>query len=81
VPFPLGAGKTAAVLTGSEAAWIDESRIARLTAYGSVNATQERVRDIIAEMLTDGFIARGGSLSRPTITLTSKGRQHLHRHP
>ena len=81
VPFPLGVGKTAAVLTGSEAAWIDESRIARLTAYGSVNATQERVRDIIAEMLTDGFIARGGSLSRPTITLTSKGRQHLHRHP
>ncbi len=81
VPYPLGAGKTAAVLTGSEAAWIDESRIARLPAYGSVNATQERVRDIIAEMLTDGFIARGGSISRPTIILTSKGRQHLHRHP
>jgi len=76
MPFPIGAVKIAAVLSGTSAAWTSGHGIGELAVFGSLNATQERIRDVIKVMLTDGLIAQEGSY-RPTIGLTPEGRQEL----
>lgn len=79
MPFPIGVVKIAAVLTGTRAAWTRGNDITELDVYDSVNATQERVRDVIKSMLSDGLIVQEGSSHRPTIGLTKKGREILNR--
>ncbi len=79
VPFPLGVTKMSAVLTGTRAAWISGTGISELGAYGSVNATQERVRDVVRSMTDGHFLAVSGSLERPTLCLTDEGRKELER--
>lgn len=79
VPFPLGATKIAAVLTGTRAAWTAGTGIPELEAYGSVNATQERVRKLIQAMVSESLLAVSGSVDRPTLYVTEKGRAELGR--
>ncbi|MHB8896446.1 MAG: RecQ family ATP-dependent DNA helicase [Candidatus Geothermincolia bacterium] len=77
MPFAIGVVKIAAVLNGTKAAWTRGNGIAELDSYDSVKATQERVRDVIGSMLSDGLIKQEGGFDRPTIGLTGKGRQRL----
>jgi ATP-dependent DNA helicase RecQ len=79
MPFPIGVVKIAAVLTGTRAAWTRGNGITELDVYDSVNAAQERVRDIIKSMLTDGLIVQEGFSDRPTIGLTGKGWEEMNR--
>jgi len=79
MPFAIGVVKIAAVLTGTKAAWTRSNDITELDVYDSVNATQERVRDVIKSMLADRLIGQEGSSERPIIGLTREGREELNR--
>lgn len=79
MPFAIGVVKIAAVLTGTKAAWTRGNDITELDVYDSVNATQERVRDVIKSMLADRLIGQEGSSERPIIGLTREGREELNR--
>lgn len=79
LPFALGVTKLAAVLTGSRAAWISRSGIDELETYAALDATQERVREVVRSMMDEGLLAASGSAERPTLELTPRGRAELSR--
>ena len=74
---PLGATRVAEILGGSKAKWISAFGVDRLAAYGAVSATQERAREVIAEMLKAGLFRKGGDPRYPVLELTATGRREL----
>ncbi|MBN2168774.1 MAG: RecQ family zinc-binding domain-containing protein, partial [Actinobacteria bacterium] len=77
VPYSIGTSKIAGVLTGSRAKWIEQSGVEDLEVYGSVNATQDDVKEIILEMIDDYSLQQKGSTLYPVLALTEKGRAKL----
>ena len=67
LPFAVGAGKIAEVLTGSKAKWIEPAGVHELPVYGSVRRSRPEIRAIIDAMLTDGVLTKGGNPSRPVL--------------
>ena len=72
LPFAVGAGKIAEVLTGSKAKWIEPAGAHALPVYGSVGRSRQEIRTVIDAMLADGTLEKGGSPSRPVLEITSE---------
>ncbi|MCX5656095.1 MAG: RQC domain-containing protein [Planctomycetota bacterium] len=71
--FPLGAGRTAQVVTGSREKDILDWRLDRNPAYGTVRARQEKVKEVIETLLRRGYLKRAGDRTRPVLELTHRG--------
>jgi len=74
---PLGASRIAEILGGSKAKWIAAFGADQWPAYGAVAATQERIREVIAETLKAGLLRKGGDPRYPVLELTGAGKQQL----
>ncbi len=79
MPWRVGMGKVAEVLTGSRAKWIVASHIDRLGVYGTVGASRETVRETVAAALADGLLKRDAQRRRPVLELTETGCLELER--
>jgi len=73
----VGVMKIASILTGSKAKWISPIGADRLDVYGSVDDSQENVRETIKSMLDEGVLRKSGSNRYPVIELTKTGRGEL----
>ncbi|MEA1997602.1 MAG: RQC domain-containing protein, partial [Gemmatimonadota bacterium] len=79
LPKPLGATKVAAILAGSKAEWIQSSDAAHLEVYGSLHATQKRIRETIHSMMEEKLFYQGGSSLYPVIEMAEAGLSALER--
>jgi ATP-dependent DNA helicase RecQ len=74
----LGAANLASVLAGRESAWTRRNLwVSELTHYGALPWRDERVRDLLGEMVEAGLL-RQSSSEYPVIEITPLGRQVLH---
>jgi ATP-dependent DNA helicase RecQ len=74
---PLGTSKVAAILCGSKAAWIEGIGAQRFEMYGVLSGSQDDARNLIAAMVVEGLLAKGGSREYPVIEIAEKGRAML----
>ena len=74
---PLGLGKVAAILTGSASKAVVKAGGHELDLYGSIAASQVRVRESIQKLVKKGLLCYGGSRQYPVLELTETGRQIL----
>ena len=79
MPWAVGVGKVAEVLTGSRAKWIVKARIDRLAIHGTVSATREMVREAVAAAIAEGLLKRDARAQRPVLELTEAGCRELER--
>jgi ATP-dependent DNA helicase RecQ len=79
LPFPLGVGKVAGILTGSKSKDVERLGGRRMAAYGRLDAKQDQVREVILAMLAEGLLAYGGEPRRPVLELTDAGLAILSR--
>jgi len=79
MPWPVGVGKVAEVLTGSRAKWIVKARIDRLAVHGTVGASRETVREAVTAAVADGLLKRNTQTRRPVLELTEAGCRELER--
>jgi ATP-dependent DNA helicase RecQ len=74
----LGAANLASVLAGRASAWTRRNLwVSELTHYGALPWRDERVRDLLGEMVEAGLL-RQSSSEYPVIEITPLGRQVLH---
>ncbi|MEA3254819.1 MAG: helicase C-terminal domain-containing protein [Candidatus Altiarchaeota archaeon] len=70
----LGRNKLAEILTGSRAKYIYEHQYDKHRYYNSLgNFTKKKVMEIIEDLLTRGYLIKGGNRVYPVIHLTEKG--------
>jgi len=79
MPWAVGVGKVAEVLTGSRAKWIVKAHIDRLPVYGAVSATRDTVREAVDAAIADGLLKRDAQARRPVLELTEAGCRELER--
>jgi len=74
----IGAANVAAVLAGSDTKWVREKAWVReLPFFGALPGwSQERVRDLISELLVEGLAAQSSG-DYPTLVLTRRGNEVL----
>ena len=77
LPTSLGVQKVAAVLAGSEAAWVERVGAERLDVYGSISNSQESIRAVIERLFDEGLLRKGGNDRYPVVELTQAGRRAL----
>jgi len=77
MPYSVGVGKVCEVLTGSKAKWIMAAGVDQLEVYGGANAGRERIREVIAALLGEGLLKKGGDERYPTLFLTGQGGSRL----
>jgi len=79
MPWAVGMGKVAEILTGSRAKWIVKAHIDRLATYGTVNASRETIREAVDAAIADGLLKRDARTQRPVLELTEAGCRELER--
>ncbi len=79
MPWAVGVGKVAEVLTGSRAKWIVKARIDHLPIHGAASATRETVREAVDAAIADGLLKRDAQARRPVLELTEAGCRELER--
>jgi ATP-dependent DNA helicase RecQ len=71
--FPLGASRTAQIVTGSRDKDLLDWKMDRNPAYGRIRARQDRVKDVIDGLLREHYLKREGERGRPVLALTERG--------
>ncbi|MHC5037118.1 MAG: RQC domain-containing protein, partial [Planctomycetota bacterium] len=74
---PVGVNKIAAILSGSRAKWVKPMGADRLSVYGSIEAAQDRIRDVIRALVKEGILRKGGEDRYPVLELSPSGRRAL----
>ena len=77
LPFSVGVGRVAEVLTGSKAKWIASAGADDLAVYASTSARQADVRQVIRDMIAEGLLAQNVKGRYPVLELADAGREHL----
>ena len=72
--FPLGLGKIALLVTGSQDKSLLKYGHDRNPAYGTVKARASEVKAVIRMLLTQGYIRQEGDALRPVLALTAQGQ-------
>jgi len=73
--FPLGKGKLALLLLGSQDQELIAWGLTRNPAYGKVHAKKDRIKKVIDDLTREGYLERQGEAGRPVVALTERGRQ------
>ncbi len=79
LPRGLGSSKIAGILTGSKAKWVAPAGFDMMDEYGRINASQDRIREVIGTLLAEKCLVQHGSKLYPTLKLTSRGEDELRR--
>jgi len=73
---PVGLGKVAEILCGSKSKWINQCGASSMDVYGAVDMPQQKMRKIIAGMISGGLLCTEGD-EYPVLQLTAQGREEL----
>ena len=76
---PVGVGKVAGILTGSNAEWVTRLGADQLAARGTVGMTQVEAREVVKAMVGDGLFALDRRSRYPVLALTELGEKELTR--
>jgi len=73
--FPLGVGRVAQVVTGSRATALMDWGLHKNPAYDTVRAKQDHVKQVIEQLIVEGYLKREGPMGRPVLGLTALGER------
>ena len=75
--FPIGKGRIAQVVTGSQGKELIQWRLNRNPAYGRASASQDVVKEVIDDLVRAGLLLREGERGRPVLALTELGEEAI----
>ena len=73
--FPLGRTKVAKVLTGARDKHLIEWGLQRNPAYGLFRVDRDLVKNVIDDLITEGYLSASGESGRPVLVLTELGKE------
>lgn len=73
--FPLGKGKVAQVVAGSRNKNLLSWGMDKNPAYGKVRTDQESIKQVIDELIREGYLKRQGEARRQVLALTELGKE------
>ena len=74
---PVGSGKVAEVVCGSQTEWVTRINAQRFASYGLVETTQKRVKELIAGMVKRKLLRQDRRSEYPVLELTPDGEERL----
>lgn len=75
IRFPIGKNRIAEVVTGSRSKQVLEWNLDSNPAYGLVRRSRDDVREVVENLVLEGYLEPGGQPGRPVLGLTGLGKK------